>query len=72
MPRARKGALVQCDPSIRALILQIDSGTHDIIWEELDETHLLVDPAKVSYIKEKLNWFLSKNIYNPSEEEENP
>ncbi|AMD22232.1 HGL108Cp [Eremothecium sinecaudum] len=72
MPRARKGALIQCDPSIRAIIVQIDSGTNDIIWEELDDTHILVDPAKVSYIKEKLNYCLSKNIYNPLEEEENP
>ncbi|AET40275.1 TFIIH complex subunit TFB5 Ecym_5535 [Eremothecium cymbalariae DBVPG len=70
MPRARKGALVQCDPSIKALILQIDSGNHDIIWEELDDTHLLVDPEKVAYVKEKLNWFLSKNIYNPLEDED--
>lgn len=71
MPRARKGALLQCDPSIRTLIIQIDSSRNDIILEELDETHLLVDPSKVEYIKAELNRLLSKNIYNPMEEEEN-
>lgn len=71
MPRARKGTIVQCDPSIRALILQIDAKrNHDIILEELDDTHLLVDPAMTDYIKEELNRLLSKNIYNPLEEEE--
>ena len=71
MPRARKGTIVQCDPSIRALILEIDAKRHhDIILEELDDSHLLVDPAMIDYIKEELNRLLSKNIYNPMEEEE--
>ncbi|CCE63074.1 hypothetical protein TPHA_0D04400 [Tetrapisispora phaffii CBS 4417] len=70
MARARKGALIQCDPSIKALIIQIDSEYNDIILEELDETHILVDPRKVEYIKQELNRLLSKNIYNPLEEEE--
>lgn len=71
MPRARKGALVQCDPSIKALIIQIDAERHSIILEELDDTHLFVDPTKVEFIKEELNRLLSKNIYDPLDEEEN-
>ncbi|CDF88522.1 BN860_12222g1_1 [Zygosaccharomyces bailii CLIB 213] len=71
MPRARRGALIQCDPSIKALIIQIDSDKNDIILEELDDTHLLVDPAKVEFVKRELNRLLSKNIYNPMDEEEN-
>lgn len=71
MARARRGILLQCDPSIKALIVQIDSERHDIILEELDDTHLLVDPSKVEFIKSELNRLLSKNIYNPMEEEEN-
>ncbi|CDO95367.1 unnamed protein product [Kluyveromyces dobzhanskii CBS 2104] len=71
MPRARKGALVQCDPSIRALILRLDADRNDIIYEELDDTHLLVDPSKVEFIKFELNRMLSENIYNPLDEEEN-
>ncbi|CCE89484.1 TFIIH complex subunit TFB5 TDEL_0A01520 [Torulaspora delbrueckii] len=71
MPRARRGALIQCDPSIKALIIQIDAQRSDIILEELDDTHLLVDPSKVEFIKQELNRLLSKNIYNPVDEEEN-
>ncbi|GAV52481.1 hypothetical protein ZYGR_0AG04720 [Zygosaccharomyces rouxii] len=71
MPRARRGALIQCDPSIKALIVQIDADKSDIILEELDDTHLLIDPAKVEFIKRELNRLLSKNIYNPLDEEEN-
>lgn len=71
MARARRGILLQCDPSIKALIVQIDSQGHDIILEELDDTHLLVDPSKVEFIKSELNRLLSKNIYNPMDEEEN-
>lgn len=71
MARARRGVLLQCDPSIKALIVQIDSQRTDIILEELDDTHLLVDPSKVEFIKAELNRLLSKNIYNPMDEEEN-
>ena len=70
MVRARRGVLLKCDPSIKALILQIDSERHEIILEELDETHLLVHPTKVEFIKMELNRLLSKNIYNPLDEEE--
>lgn len=71
MTRARKGALIQCDPSIKALIIQIDTERQNIILEELDDRHLFVDPARVEFIKEELNRLLSKNIYNPLDEEEN-
>ena len=70
MAKARRGMLLQCDPSIKALIVQIDSKTNDIILEELDDTHLLVDPAKVDFIKHELNRLLSKNIYNPMDDED--
>ncbi|SCV03914.1 LAMI_0H11958g1_1 [Lachancea mirantina] len=71
MPRARKGALIQCDASIKALILQIDMNRNDVILEELDETHLLIDPTKVEFIKAELNRLLSQNIYDALDEEEN-
>ncbi|CCH59031.1 hypothetical protein TBLA_0B01870 [Henningerozyma blattae CBS 6284] len=71
MARARRGALLKCDPSIKALIVQIDRSRHDIILEELDDTHLLVDPSKVEFIKGELNRMLSQNIYDPLDDEEN-
>ncbi len=68
MARAIKGSLIQCDPSIKALIVNIDAEYKDIVIEELDDTHLLVDPAKIPFIKRELNILLSKNMYNPDDE----
>lgn len=70
MPSAVKGTLVECDPSIKALIVMLDSMSHDIILEELDDTHLFVDPHKVGYIREELNKRLNKTLYGTEEEEE--
>lgn len=70
MVSATGGTLVQCDPSIRALIIQMDTARNDIILQELDETHLFIVSDKVQYVKNELNLMLSKNIYNPFEEEE--
>lgn len=69
MPRAIRGVLVRCDPSIKALILKIDSSHHDIVIEELDETHLVIDHNKVQAVKNELNRLLSKNIYDPFDEQ---
>lgn len=69
MPSAIKGVMVQCDPSIKALILKIDSERHDIVIEELDETRLVIDQNKVQAVKNELNRLLSKNIYNPFDEQ---
>lgn len=69
MPTASKGVLIQCDPSIRALILQIDSKTPGIVIDELDDTHLLIKLDQVQNVKSELNKLLSKNIYNPFEDQ---
>lgn len=65
MPTATKGVLVKCDPSIRALILQIDSTTRGIVIQELDNTHLMIKQDMVQFVKAELNRLLSKNIYDP-------
>ncbi|CAH2451370.1 RNA polymerase II general transcription factor TFIIH component [Komagataella phaffii CBS 7435] len=70
MPRAIKGALVKCDPSIRALILKIDAESHDIVIEELDDTHLVVDQNRIPFVKAELARILAQNSYNPLDEDE--
>jgi TFIIH basal transcription factor complex TTD-A subunit len=54
MPRATKGILVQCDPSIKAIIMKIDSETHDYVMEDLDEYTLLVSPKRLNALKARL------------------
>lgn len=65
MPTASKGVLVRCDPSIRALILQIDSTRRGIVLQELDNNHLMIKQDMVQFVKDELNRLLSKNIYDP-------
>lgn len=62
--------MIECDPSIKALIVNIDSDKHDIVIEELDDTHLLIDSTKVDFVKEELNRLLTANTYNPMDEED--
>lgn len=65
MPTASKGVLVRCDPSIRALILQIDLTSRGIVLQELDNTHLMIKQEMVQFVKDELNRLLLKNIYDP-------
>lgn len=70
MVHAIKGSLIKCDPSIKALIVEIDSQRHDIIIEELNDNNLLISTDKVQFIKGELNRLLEKNSYNALEEGE--
>ena len=63
MPKAIKGALVECDPSIRALIISIDMRRQDIIIEELDDRHLFIDESKIELLKQELNDRLDENTW---------
>lgn len=70
MARAIKGMLIECDPSIKSLVVKIDQDYRDIVIEELDDTHLLIDPSKLTFIKKELNRILADNSYNPFDDEE--
>lgn len=71
MARAIKGMLIECDPSIKSLVVKIDQDYRDIVIEELDDTHLLIDPSKLVFIKKELSRILASNSYNPFDDEEN-
>lgn len=51
---AEIGVLVECDPSIKAIILKIDSKFHDIVIEDLDDSTLMVKESKLAELKAKL------------------
>lgn len=70
MVRAIKGVLVECDPSIKAIILDIDSKTHDFIVENLDESHLIIKDNKVAELKRMLEERLNEHTKVDSLEEE--
>ncbi|KAL5614310.1 hypothetical protein BROUX41_004418 [Berkeleyomyces rouxiae] len=54
MPRAIRGVLVECDPSIKSIIVNIDSARHDFIIEDLDENRVVIKENMVAILKEKL------------------
>ena len=49
------GVLIECDPSIKSIIVKIDSEDHAFIVEELDDQHLVVKENMVAILKMKLD-----------------
>ncbi|KAI1502851.1 RNA polymerase 2 general transcription and DNA repair factor tfiih component [Biscogniauxia marginata] len=62
MVRAIKGTLVECDPSIKSIIINIDSEKNDFIIEDLDESHLLIKDNMVATLKAKLEERLKETV----------
>ncbi|PNY21665.1 RNA polymerase II transcription factor B subunit 5 [Tolypocladium capitatum] len=54
MPRAIRGVLIECDPSIKSIIVNIDSDNHEFIIEDLDEERVVVKENMVPLLKQKL------------------
>ncbi|CAM1500771.1 Fc.00g099330.m01.CDS01 [Cosmosporella sp. VM-42] len=67
MPRAIRGVLIECDPSIKSIIVNIDSDNHDYIIEDLDDERVVVKENMVALLKSKLQDRLKENL--PPEEE---
>lgn len=51
---ATAGVLIECDPSIKSIIVNIDSDNHDFIIEDLDEERVVVKENMVALLKSKL------------------
>ncbi|KAJ9603830.1 hypothetical protein H2200_011351 [Cladophialophora chaetospira] len=55
MPKAQKGALLQCDPPQMAMVRKIDQeSNHAYILEEIDDKTCLVKENRVEEIKTKV------------------
>lgn len=50
-----EGVLVECDPSIKSIIINLDSESNAYIIEDLDETHLLIKENQLGELKAKLD-----------------
>ncbi|KAL9088547.1 MAG: hypothetical protein Q9159_003037 [Coniocarpon cinnabarinum] len=51
MPKGIKGVLVECDPSIKAIIEQIDSERNDFIIENLGDEVVVIKESKLEELK---------------------
>ncbi|KAI5310451.1 TFIIH complex subunit tfb5 [Ascosphaera atra] len=68
MPRAMKGVLIECDPSVKAIILKYDAERHDYILEDLDDDRFLViKENKIQELKQKLSVELDQRVMQPEE-----
>lgn len=47
----KPGILVECEPSIKSIIINIDRQNHDYIIEDLDETHLVIKENMLARLK---------------------
>ncbi|CAG8953189.1 hypothetical protein HYFRA_00003390 [Hymenoscyphus fraxineus] len=57
MPRAIRGVLIECDPSIKAIIMKIDSESHHFVVEELDDQTLVIKENMLGELKRRLDDF---------------
>ena len=48
------GVLIECDPSIKSIIVNIDSDNHDFIIADLDEERVVVKESMVPLLKQRL------------------
>lgn len=46
--------MIECDPSIKSIIVNIDSDSHEFIIEDLDEERVVVKENMVALLKQKL------------------
>ncbi|OAA53118.1 RNA polymerase 2 general transcription and DNA repair factor component [Niveomyces insectorum RCEF 264] len=54
MVRAIRGVLVECDPAIKSIIVNIDRENHDFVIEDLDEQRLVIKENMMEALKRKL------------------
>ncbi|RDW67373.1 TFIIH complex subunit TFB5 [Aspergillus mulundensis] len=70
MPRAVKGILIECDPSVKAIILKYDEERHDYIVEDLDDDrHLVIKESQLQNLKMRLGRELDEKVMQPEEDE---
>ena len=60
------GSLLTMDPATKQLVLYIcnENVGKKIIVQDLDDTHVLVNPAYVQYLKNEVARLLEKNMYD--------
>jgi len=64
------GVLVQCDPSIKAILVKIDNDNSNIyIIEEIDDETIVVKPGKDEELKRKLQDYLKDTVREAEESE---
>ncbi|KAL9940513.1 hypothetical protein V8E36_000001 [Tilletia maclaganii] len=62
--KAIQGVLLTCDPALKQLILHLDAEAPSrFVLQDLDATHLFINPKFIDYIRQNLDQELEKNTY---------
>ncbi|PQE17794.1 hypothetical protein CJF31_00005519 [Rutstroemia sp. NJR-2017a BVV2] len=68
MPRAIRGVLVECDPSIKSIIVKIDADEqHAYIVEDLDDQTLVIKENMLTMLKARLEDALKETQQPPDD-----
>ncbi|KAJ2899633.1 hypothetical protein MKZ38_002948 [Zalerion maritima] len=54
MVRAIRGILITCDPPVKAIIERLHTRLQDVIIEVLDESHILIQEAKLGAVQKEI------------------
>ncbi|KAF9976411.1 TFIIH complex subunit tfb5 [Actinomortierella ambigua] len=66
MVKAVKGVVIECDTSVKEIILGLNQQGNFIL-EDLDETHVFVDASCVEQLRVDIDQILNENTYNVEE-----
>jgi len=55
--------LIQCDPSIKSIIVKIDSERHEYIIEDLDDQTVVIKETMLADLKRKLDEVSCPSFY---------
>ncbi|KAK3115664.1 TFIIH complex subunit tfb5 [Teratosphaeriaceae sp. CCFEE 6253] len=71
MPKAVAGILIECDESIKAMIVKINiEHNHDFIIENIDDKHALIKANRHDELKELLKQALQDTVREPEDSSE--
>ncbi|KAI9486836.1 MAG: TFIIH subunit TTDA/Tfb5 [Benjaminiella poitrasii] len=69
MVKAVRGVLIECDTTVKQIVLNLNKRGKFII-EDLDDTHLFIEASWVDQLKFELDKILDENSYTVSATEE--
>lgn len=65
MVKAVKGVLLECDSTVKQIVLNLNKRGNFVI-EDLDDTHLFIESTWVEQLKYELDKILDENSYTVS------
>ena len=66
MVHVTKGILIECDPQMKQFLLHLDESNalgSKFILQDLDATHLFVDPTMIDVLKTKIDDLMDQINY---------